>query len=356
MENTNEEYLKQLYGKNLESQKATLEQAYNQSNESLDYRKEQAQKNADRNVNLTKVENQQAAVNNAEYYAAAGLSSGAKAQARLAQDNQLQADIAAIRAAQQAADADVERQRSLLAKEYALEIQKAQAANDMELAQALYQDAKEEDKKLLAKQEAAARLMASTGDFSGYGALYGLTPEQIAALSTRFQEEENEADAQKQRADQEAAAKLMAAAGDFSLYGSLYGLTPEQIAALNSAYKKKTETAAQTGTDTGTTGGNTWNNGELNEDMIKQLQTFFGVEADGKWGKKSSEAAGGLTADEAWEAFASITPDTIADEVALFKSQGVDRKEILAYLSKAIDAGIITSGVAAKILNNTYKK
>ena len=33
---------------------------------------------------------------------------------------------------------------------------------------------------------------------------------------------------------------------------------------------------------------------------MKQLQKKLGVTADGKWGRKSSTAAKGLTADEAW--------------------------------------------------------
>ena len=33
---------------------------------------------------------------------------------------------------------------------------------------------------------------------------------------------------------------------------------------------------------------------------MKQLQKYYGVSQDGKWGANSKKAAGGLTADQAW--------------------------------------------------------
>ena len=106
------------------------------------------------------------------------------AQARLAQDNQLQADMTAIRTAQQSIDADVEREKGILAKEYASAIAKAQANNDLARAEALYQQAQLEDERLQEKQLAAANLMAGAGDYSLIAQLYGLTPEQVAKLQS----------------------------------------------------------------------------------------------------------------------------------------------------------------------------
>jgi hypothetical protein len=103
-------------------------------------------------------------------------------QARLAQDNQLQADLTALRAAQQTADAGIEQERTLLAKEFSAAIQKAQADNDLAKVQALYEQAQREEDRLLKQQEAAAQLMAGTGDYSRLAALYGLTPEEVAKL------------------------------------------------------------------------------------------------------------------------------------------------------------------------------
>ena len=129
------------------------------------------------------MEANKAAKNYNEVQNAYGLTSGAMAQARLAQDNQLQGDLTAIRAAQQSVDADIERQRTLLSQQYASAIAKAQADNDLQRAQALYAAAKEDEDRLLKQQKEAGNLMASVGDYSILANLYGLTPEQLALLS-----------------------------------------------------------------------------------------------------------------------------------------------------------------------------
>ena len=181
---TTEEMIKNMYESQLKSQKEQLDTDYRQAVLGLDAQQKKNQQTTDANLNRTAVEAQKAAVNNAELHNAYGLSSGARAQARLAQENQLQADMTALRAAQQNADADVERQRSLLAQEYASAIRQAQAENDLAKAEALYAAAKEEENKLLAKQEAAGKLMAEvTGDYSLLGKLYGLSDEEIAFLA-----------------------------------------------------------------------------------------------------------------------------------------------------------------------------
>ena len=183
---TNDEKIKQMYNSSLTSQKEQLATEYEKALTDLDQQKQANQKVTDANLRRTAVEAQKAQVNNEEYYAASGLSSGAKAQARLSQENQLQANMTALRTAQQEADASVERQRGLLAKDYESAIRQAQADNDLALAQALYAEAQNAEAKLLAKQEAAANLMAENGDYSRYGALYGLSDEEISQLNGSY--------------------------------------------------------------------------------------------------------------------------------------------------------------------------
>lgn len=48
------------------------------------------------------------------------------------------------------------------------------------------------------------------------------------------------------------------------------------------------------------TGGAGYDNGSLTSAQVKQLQNYYGVTADGMWGSNSTSAAGGLSADEAW--------------------------------------------------------
>ena len=47
-------------------------------------------------------------------------------------------------------------------------------------------------------------------------------------------------------------------------------------------------------------GKSSYSNGSLTNEQVKQLQKYYGVTADGKWGTNSKKAAGGLTADKAW--------------------------------------------------------
>ena len=57
---------------------------------------------------------------------------------------------------------------------------------------------------------------------------------------------------------------------------------------------------ASSGGGTSYRGSGGYSNGSLSTAQIQQLQRFLGVTPDGKWGAKSSAAAGGLDADTAW--------------------------------------------------------
>lgn len=66
-------------------------------------------------------------------------------------------------------------------------------------------------------------------------------------------------------------------------------------------------TAASSGVSR-SSGGRTYDNGSLTASQVRQLQNYYGVTADGMWGRDSAGAAGGLTADEAWAALQRSTP------------------------------------------------
>lgn len=176
-------YINKMYDGSLESQKQTLTQNYDTGVSDIAASAEKQRKATDANLNRTYVEAAKAAKNYGEVQNAYGLSSGAMAQARLAQDNQLQADLTALRAAQTDSDAQFERQRNLLAKEYSAAIAKAQADNDYQRAQALYNAAKADEDQLMQRQKEAGNLMAGVGDYSILAKLYGLTDEQLALLT-----------------------------------------------------------------------------------------------------------------------------------------------------------------------------
>ncbi len=180
------EYINKMYDSTLEGQKQTLAQNYETGVSDIAASAEKQRKATDANLNRTYVESAKAAKNYGEVQNAYGLSSGAMAQARLSQDNQLQADLTALRQAQTDSDAEFERQRNLLAKEYSAAIAKAQADNDYQRAQALYEAAKADEDQLMQMQKEAGNLMAGVGDYSILAKLYGLTDEQLALLKAKY--------------------------------------------------------------------------------------------------------------------------------------------------------------------------
>lgn len=177
------DYINKMYDASLESQKADLQTDYEQAGEQLTQQQEAARKQTDANLTRTYVEAEKARKNYQEVQNAYGLTSGAMAQARLAQDNQLQGDMTALRTQQQETDAAIERERGLLAQEYAAAIRQAQAENDIARAEALFEQAQREEERLLAQQEAAAQLMAGIGDYSRLATLYGLTEDELRKLT-----------------------------------------------------------------------------------------------------------------------------------------------------------------------------
>jgi transcriptional regulator with GAF, ATPase, and Fis domain len=176
------DYINKMYDASQESEKAGLQQGYDQANAQLEEQQKKAQQQTDANLTRTYVEAAKAQKNYNEVQNAYGLTSGAMAQARLAQDNQLQGDLTTLRAAQQNIDAGIERERGTLAQQYAAAIQQAQANNDLARAQALFEAAQAEDARLNQKKANAANLMAGVGDYARLAELYGLTAEELALL------------------------------------------------------------------------------------------------------------------------------------------------------------------------------
>lgn len=64
-------------------------------------------------------------------------------------------------------------------------------------------------------------------------------------------------------------------------------------------------TSATTGGSYSSAGGSYggYDNGGLTAEQIKQLQAYYGTDADGLWGANSTASAGGLSAQEAWQQY-----------------------------------------------------
>lgn len=84
-----------------------------------------------------------------------------------------------------------------------------------------------------------------------------------------------------------------------------------------------------------TADGTAFNNGNLTDGQIKELQTVLGVDADGKYGPASKEAAGGLSAAEAYAKYVGSS----AGEVVLKDMSPEERVEVYNTLDNFVNVG-----------------
>lgn len=212
------DYIRQMYEQQLAANKAQLESNYNENLSSLDSeasnlgadyyeQRRQAQANSDK-----------AQANFNEMANAYGLNTGTGGQAQLARNNQLQSNLTALNNAEAQNRAEIERQRTLLGQQYQSAIQQAQAENNMELAQSLYQEAVRVDNSIID---------ASKYDSERALDILGTMLNQISTDRSLATEEARQA------------AEIAAAGGKYGLYGTLYGLSDDVVSQLESIYQKE---------------------------------------------------------------------------------------------------------------------
>lgn len=171
-------FINKLYDSTLEQQKQSLTDNYSQNTGALNTEKQNVQQQSDAYRERTNVESEKGSRN----APVSGLSAGAQSQAALTLDNQQKKDTTTLNDAQSQADAEIERQRQLLASEYEAAIKEAQANNDMQRAQQLYELAKQEEARLRAYRQDAGNALAAKGDYSIVKNLYDLSDAQSQAL------------------------------------------------------------------------------------------------------------------------------------------------------------------------------
>lgn len=154
-------YVNKIYDSTMDSQKKVLQQGYDSSVKQL---QQSQQATAQQTQDYTKRADVEGAKATGNVQTAAGGNVGA--QAKLALGNQRQANVSTLNSQQAAADQEYERVRRLRGEQYAAQIKKAQADNDMERAQALYEAAKAEEEQLRSLRQTAASMMAAKGDNS----------------------------------------------------------------------------------------------------------------------------------------------------------------------------------------------
>ncbi len=212
------DYIRQMYEQQLAANKAQLESDYNQNVSNLDSEAGKIGSNYYEQRRQTQANADRAQANYNEMANASGLNSGTGSQAQLARSNQLQSDLTTLGNAEAQNRAEIERQRTLLGQQYQNAIQKAQAENNMELAQRLYQEAVRVDESIID---------ASKNDSNRALDILNMMLNQVGSERDHASQ-----DAQK-------AADLAAAAGKYGLYGKLYGLSDDVISRLEEIYNKE---------------------------------------------------------------------------------------------------------------------
>ena len=271
------DYLKELYAKKVAAELAALKSAYEQNTATLDANRAQIAPVYD--IARNSAANQNALSRGAfqEMAVANGLNTGTTGQAALAQDVVLQQNLSQIDREQAEKTAAIDLQRSQLDTEYRNAIAKAEATGDAELANALYEE-------YVRQQNLYAKYGEQTGG-SGSGSSGGSTVVKPTLTASQVQ----------------SALKNGIVTDDvISAFDYYYGQ-----GAYDSLYGTGRLTAGTTGTTktgSGSTGRKkgSYSNGSLTNEQVKQLQKYYGVSQDGKWGANSKKAAGGLTADQAW--------------------------------------------------------
>lgn len=267
------DYLKELYAKKVAAELAALKSAYEQNTATLDASRAQIAPVYD--IARNSAANQNALSRGAfqEMAVANGLNTGATGQAALAQDVVLQQNLSQIDREQAEKTAAIDLQRSQLDTEYRNAIAKAEATGDAELANALYEE-------YVRQQNLYAKYGAQTGG-SGSGSSGGSTVVKPTLTATQVQ----------------SALKNGIVTDDvISAFDYYYGQ-----GAYDSLYGTGKLTAgSSSGSKTSGSKKGSYSNGKLTNEQVKQLQKYYGVSQDGKWGTNSKKAAGGLTADQAW--------------------------------------------------------
>ena len=212
------DYIRQMYEQQLAANKAQLESDYNQNVSNLAGEESKVGSNYYEQRRQTQANADRAQANYNEVANASGLNTGTRGQAQLARSNQLQSDLTTLNNAEAQNRAEIERQRTLLGQQYQNAIQKAQAENNMELAQRLYQEAVRVDESVID---------ASKNDSSRALEILNMMLGQISSDRNLASEEARQA------------AEIAAAGGKYGLYGKLYGLSDDVISRLEEIYNKE---------------------------------------------------------------------------------------------------------------------
>ena len=284
-------YLKDLYAQQITAQLAALRSTYEQNVADSEAHDDLISDTYQQQRNRAAAQNDLQRMQMNEYGIMRGLNSGTSGQMALAQSAAYQGSLAQLGAqeAQSLSDSALTRRKLDIAYRNAAD--QAAAEGNAQLASALYSELVRQEE--LARQEAAAKQEQENWERS-----FAYQQEQ-ASLSNAL------------KANSAANAKpgLTAAQVQAAIKN---GITTDNVISAFDYYYGDGAYASlyggRTGTSTDTVGPpsgtyTAYDNGGLTPAQVQELQRYYGVTADGKWGKNSSAAAGGLSADDAWRTY-----------------------------------------------------
>ena len=308
------QYLRDMYAQQIAAELASLKSTYEQNLADISTQDDLISSAYAQQRNQAAAQNDLQRMQMNEYGIMRGLGSGASGQMALAQSAALQGSLAQLgtQEAQSLSDNALSRQKLTIAYRNAAD--QAAAEGNAKLASALYEEYVRQQELALQQQEAAQ-------EQANWEAKMAYQQQQDALAQQNWQAQ---FDYQKAQDDLNYQLTLQ------KLYGSSAGNT-------GSTVRTRTPVKAKS------VG---YNNGNLTNEQVKVLQNHYGVTADGLWGKNSSNAAGGLTAAQAWDAFQSGHLKSIEQSVGMNRTSTGQANAI----QKALQAGSITEAQAEAML------
>ena len=308
------QYLQEMYAQQIAAQLAALKSTYEQNVADIQAQDDLITSAYDKQRNQAAAQNELQRMQMNELGLMQGLNTGASGQMALAQSAALQGNLATIGSQEAQSLADNALNLTKLTAQYKNAADQAAAEGNAQLASALYEE-------YVRQQELALQQQAAAQEQANWEAKMAYQQQQDALAQQNWQAQ---FDYQKAQDDLNYQLTLQ------KLYGSSAGNTGSTV---------RTSTPVKA-PSVG------YNNGGLTNEQVKVLQNHYGVTADGLWGKNSSNAAGGLTAAQAWDAFQSGPLKSIEQSVGMNRTSTGQANAI----QKALQAGSITEAQAEAML------
>ena len=308
------QYLQEMYAQQIAAQLAALKSTYEQNVADIQAQDDLITSAYDKQRNQAAAQNELQRMQMNELGLMQGLNTGASGQMALAQSAALQGNLATIGSQEAQSLADNALNLTKLTAQYKNAADQAAAEGNAQLASALYNE-------YVRQQELALKQQAAAQEQANWEAKMAYQQQQDALAQQNWQAQ---FDYQKAQDDLNYQLTLQ------KLYGSSAGNTGSTV---------RTSTPVKA-PSVG------YNNGGLTNEQVKVLQNHYGLTADGLWGKNSSNAAGGLTAAQAWDAFQSGPLKSIEQSVGMNRTSTGQANAI----QKALQAGSITEAQAEAML------